>query len=110
MRASELVRSAWSAAYSAQVATLQPRPRARSIVRVTILGPDNSRFALYRGLTITDLYMVSTTNLGLRNTASFDPPVELAAGESALGVWTGGSTAAGTISSMTLEWDIPDGQ
>jgi hypothetical protein len=87
------------------VAVIGPKPYDRRVHRLVILGPDFSVFTMYMGNVISTVYARSTTNLGVRNTATFDPPLEIGAGESALGVWTGGSTTSATPGLLTVEYE-----
>lgn len=103
----DLIQGTFSTALGVVVGNLPVQPYARRITNIVIQGPARSTFRLYRGSLPTSSMQLSATPTGGGGDNTYDSttdgaPVLIGAGEQVIGVWAGGSTAAGQTGTATV--------
>lgn len=102
-QAPDMIQAVWNAAAGAVVGTLPPRPYARRLASMTLVGPTGSTFSMYRGYVVDRAQLVMTTGRGVRNTWTADAAAPtIGPGEAVTVVWSGGQTAAGSTGTVTM--------
>ncbi len=104
----DLIQGVFNAAANAVIGFLPQQPYERRITNVVVQGPARSTFRMYRGDRISPAMLITSTQTGGGENASYDSttegaPVSIGNGAQCIGVWTGGATAAGQVGTATVK-------